>query len=67
MKRKSIFTFCAIALMLVSSLSVLTACNKNKHEFSSEWKFDETNHWHECTTKQHTDTWEKLPHVFTCK
>ena len=65
MKRKSIFTFCAIALMLVLSLSVLTACNKNKHEFSSKWKFDETNHWHECTTKQHTDTTEKTPHVFT--
>ena len=65
MKRKSIFTFCAIALMLVLSLSVLTACNKNKHEFSSEWKFDETNHWHECTTKQHTDTTEKTPHEFT--
>lgn len=29
MKRKSIFTFCAIALMLVLSLSVLTACNKD--------------------------------------
>ena len=65
MKRKSIFTFCAIALMLVLSLSVLTACNKNKHKYSSEWKFDETNHWHECTTKQHTDTTEKTPHVFT--
>ena len=65
MKRKSIFTFCAIALMLVLSLSVLTACNKNKHEFSSEWKFDEKTHWHECTTKKHTDTTEKLPHEFT--
>ena len=65
MKKKSIFTFCAIALMFVLSLSVLTACNKNKHEFSSEWKFDETNHWHECTTKKHTDTTEKTPHVFT--
>ena len=65
MKRKSIFTFCAIALMLVLSLSVLTACNKNKHGFSSEWKFDETNHWHECTTKKHTDTSEILPHEFT--
>lgn len=65
MKRKSLFTILAIALMLVLSLSVLTACNKNKHEFSSEWKFDETNHWHECTTKKHTDTTEKIPHVFT--
>lgn len=65
MKRRSLFTILAIALMLVLSLSVLTACSKNKHEFSSEWKFDETNHWHECTTKKHTDTTEKLPHKFT--
>lgn len=65
MKRKSIFTFCAIALMLVLSLSVLTACNKNKHNFSSEWKNDEQYHWHECTTKNHTDTTEKTPHEFT--
>lgn len=65
MKRKSLFTILAIALMFVLSLSVLTACNKNKHEFSSKWKFDETNHWHECTTKNHTDTTEKLPHEFT--
>ena len=65
MKRKSLFTILAIALMFVLSLSVLTACNKNKHEFSSEWKFGETNHWHECTTKKHTDTSEKLPHKFT--
>ena len=65
MKRKSLFTIWAIALMFVLSLSVLTSCNKNKHEFSSEWKVDETNHWHECTTKKHTDTSEKLPHEFT--
>ena len=65
MKRKSIFTFCAIALMFVLSLSVLTACNKNKHNFSSAWKNDEQYHWHECTTKKHTDTTKKTPHVFT--
>ena len=29
MKRKSIFTFCVIVLLLVLSLSVLTACNKD--------------------------------------
>ena len=50
--------------MFVLSLSVLTACNKNKHNFSSEWKNDEQYHWHECTTKKHTDTTEKLPHEF---
>ena len=65
MKRKSLFTILAITIVFVLSLSVLTACNKNKHEFSSEWKYDETNHWHECTTDKHTDTSEKLPHVFT--
>lgn len=64
MKKKSIATFCAIALMLILSLSGLAACNNNKHEFSSDWKFDETNHWHECTTKEHTDTTEKAPHEF---
>lgn len=65
MKRKSLFTILAIALMFVLSLSVLTACNKNKHNFSSEWKNDEQYHWHECTTKKHTDTTKKTPHVFT--
>ena len=64
MKRKSLFTIWAIALMFVLSLSVLTACNKNKHEFSSEWKYDEASHWHACTTKKHTDTADKADHTF---
>ena len=64
MKRKSLLTILTIAMVFVLSLSVLTACNKNKHEFSTEWKFDEKTHWHECTTKKHTDTTEKLPHEF---
>lgn len=64
MKRKSLFTILAIALMLVLSLSVLTACNKNKHEFSSEWKNDETSHWHECMTKKHSDVADKADHTF---
>ena len=65
MKRKSIITVLALVLVLALSLSIFSACNKKKHEFSSDWKFDETNHWHECTTKKHTDTTEKLPHEFT--
>ena len=65
MKRKSLLTILTIAMVFVLSLSVLTACNKNKHEFSTEWKFDEKTHWHECTTKNHTDTTDKTPHVFT--
>ena len=64
MKRKSIITVLALVLVLSLSLSIFSACNKN-HKYSSEWKFDEKTHWHECTTKKHTDTSEKLPHVFT--
>lgn len=64
MKRKSLFTILAIAIVFVLSLSVLTACNKNKHEFSSEWKNDETSHWHECMTKKHSDVADKADHTF---
>ena len=63
MKRKSIITVLALVLVLALSLSIFSACNK-KHMYSSEWKFDEKTHWHECTTKKHTDTSEKLPHEF---
>lgn len=64
MKRKSLLTILAIAIVFVLSLSVLTACNKNKHEFSSEWKNDETSHWHECMTKKHSDVADKADHTF---
>ena len=64
MKRKSIITVLALVLVLALSLSIFSACNKN-HKYSSEWKFDAKTHWHECTTKKHTDTTEKIPHVFT--
>ena len=64
MKRKSIIAVLALVLVLTLSLSIFSACNK-KHKYSSEWKFDEKTHWHECTTKKHTDTTEKIPHVFT--
>ena len=64
MKRKSIIAVLALVLVLALSLSIFSACNK-KHKYSSEWKFDEKTHWHECTAKKHTDTTEKTPHVFT--
>ena len=64
MKRKSLFTILAIALMLVLSLSVFTACGKNKHKFSDEWKSDESGHWHECMTEKHTDVADKADHTF---
>ena len=63
MKRKPIIAVLAFVLVLALSLSMFSACNK-KHKYSSEWKFDDKTHWHECTAKKHTDTTEKLPHEF---
>lgn len=65
MKRNSLLTILTIAIVFVLSLTMLTACGDEKHDFSGDWKYDETNHWHECTKKKHTDTTEKLPHEFT--
>ena len=64
MKRKSLITILAIAFALSLALSVFTGCKKNKHKFSDEWKYNETSHWHECLTKKHTDTTEKIAHDF---
>ena len=63
MKRKSIFTFCAIAWMLVLSLSVLTACNKDgKHNFAEELSNNETHHWHACADKGCKEIKDKAEH-----
>ena len=63
MKRKRLFTVFAGVLTILLLLSALAACGK-KHTFSEEWKADESNHWHECTAKKHTDTSEKEDHAF---
>ena len=63
MKRKSLFTILAIALMLVLSLPVLTACNKDgKHNFAEEWSNDETHHWHACADKGCKEIKDKAEH-----
>ena len=63
MKRKSLFTILAIALMLVLSLSVLTACNKDgRHNFAEEWSNDETHHWHACADKGCKEIKDKAEH-----
>ena len=63
MKRKSLFTILAIALMFVLSLSVLTACNKDgKHNFAEEWSNNETHHWHACADKGCKETKDKAEH-----
>lgn len=64
MKRKTFIAILAIAMVLVLSLAVLTACNNKKHDFSSKWEYDETSHWHECMTKKHSDVADKAEHVW---
>lgn len=61
MKRKSIAILLSVVLMLVI---MLTACNCKKHKFSSEWKYDDTSHWHECLKKKHSDVADKAEHTF---
>lgn len=64
MKSKKFITIFAAILAITATLSLFTACKKNKHDFAAEWKYDETYHWHECTTKKHSDTSEKIAHDF---
>ena len=65
MKKKQIITILSVVFALSMLFAAFTGCNNGKHKFSDEWKYDETTHWHECMTKKHTDTSEKIPHVFT--
>ena len=64
MKKKQIITILSVVFALSMLFTAFTGCNNGKHKFSDEWKFDETAHWHECTTKKHTDTSEKISHDF---
>ena len=59
----SIVIACVIGAGAVCAV-VLPITLSQKHKFSAEWTTDENYHWHECTTKNHTDTSEKLPHEF---
>ncbi len=62
-KLLTIILACAIALMLVLSLSVLTACNKDgKHNFSEELSNNETHHWHACADKGCKEIKDKAEH-----
>lgn len=54
-----------LSLVVVMCLALaLTACNGNKHEAKSEWKFDNAQHWHECATKGHDDKLDVAAHVY---
>ena len=61
MKKKLI---AALSLMLCLLLCIpLIACGK-KHEAKEEWKWDDTQHWHECAKKKHEDKLDVADHTF---
>lgn len=61
--KKKIVVMLSLVLCLMLSIS-LAACNKNKHEAKSEWKFDNAQHWHECATKGHDDKLDVAAHTW---
>ena len=61
--KKKMIGMLSLMLCLLFSVS-LVACNKNKHEAKSEWKYNDTQHWHECATKGHDDKLDEAEHVW---
>ena len=62
--KKKIIGMLSLMLCLLLSVS-LVACNKNKHEAKSEWKYNDTQHWHECATKGHDDKLDEAEHTWS--
>lgn len=61
--KKKIVVVLSLVLCLMLSIS-LVACNKNKHEAKSDWKFDNAQHWHECATKGHDEKLDVAAHTW---
>ncbi|MDD6360569.1 MAG: InlB B-repeat-containing protein [Christensenellaceae bacterium] len=71
MKKKTLISVVALILAFVLSLTVLTACKKNKgqnqvheHSFSETWENDVENHWHVCTGEGCTEISAKAAHTW---
>lgn len=63
--KKRIITALFLVFCLLTSISFV-ACNKDSdnHTAQSGWFYDETNHWHQCSVKGHTDKLDLGTHVF---
>lgn len=61
--KKKIIGMLSIVLCLLLSVSLI-ACNNNKHEAKSEWKWNDAQHWHECATKGHDDKLDEANHAW---
>lgn len=57
---------CVLALFMCATMGFsIAACNKDEHThtYATEWKYDETQHWHE-TTCGHSDAEQREDHTF---
>ena len=62
MKKKQIITILSILFALSTLFAAFTGCNNGKHNFSEEWKSNETHHWHACADKGCNETKDKAEH-----
>lgn len=51
------------ALML-SMVCIFGACTKGKHNYSTEWSYNESVHWHSCTDKDCEEKMDEIAHTF---
>ena len=71
--KKSIWAFVLAVCLIVPAMFMMSACGKDKggsgetahtHTYSSEWKHDETHHWHEATCEHTAEQGDKAVHTF---
>ena len=62
MKKKQIITILSVVFALSMLFATFTGCNNGKHDFSEEWKSNETHHWHACADKGCKETKDKAEH-----
>lgn len=62
---KKFLNYVFALLIFATTGLMLVACNKDEHThtYSSEWKYDETKHWHE-TTCGHPEAEQRNNHTF---
>lgn len=61
--KKTLVLLLTLALLL-STLAVLSSCNKHECTFASEWSHDDTNHWHACVGEDCVELSEKTAHAW---
>ncbi len=60
MKKVLTLTLCLLAMLLV-----FAACaEEHQHTFDTQWRYDETNHWHDATCEHTEEVSDKGAHVF---